>query len=323
MKNFQNDGLNDEIMDAIQRAFSEKRNLLCVIAGATAVGKTEIAIQLARRYGLSIISSDSRQFYKEMSIGTAKPTMEERSQAPHYFIDCLSVQDYYSVSRFEQDVLALLPRLFAEKPVVIMTGGSGLYIDAVCKGIDDLPDPDIEIREEVMQLYRTGGIEALRRNLRMLDPEFIARTDIANHKRLVRALEVSLQTGKPYSEFLKSIRKERPFDIVKFCVTRPREELFQRINMRVDKMMQQGLLEEAKGLLPYKEYNALNTVGYKQLFDYFEGKCTLEKAVEQIKTDTRRYAKRQLTWFKRDGGYVPIKILSNSHHESPPYRPPV
>ena len=293
---------------AIQCALSEKRNLLCIIAGATAVGKTEIAIQLARHYGLSVISSDSRQFYKEMSIGTAKPTMEERAQAPHYFIDCLSVQDYYSVSRFEQDVLALLPQLFVEKPAVIMTGGSGLYIDAVCKGIDDLPDPDIEIREEVMKLYRTEGIEALRRNLRMLDPEFIAQTDIANHKRLVRALEVSLQTGRPYSEFLKSTRKERPFDIVKFCVTRPREELFQRINMRVDNMMQQGLLEEAKGLLPYREYNALNTVGYKQLFEYFDGKCTLEKAVEQIKTDTRRYAKRQLTWFKRDGGYTEIKL---------------
>ena len=286
----------------------EKRNLLCVIAGPTAVGKTEITIKLAKHYGLSIISSDSRQFYKEMSIGTAKPGMEEQKQVPHYFIDCLSVQDYYSVSKFEQDVLALLPQLFAEKPVVIMTGGSGLYIDAVCKGIDDIPDPDIEIRKEVMQLYQKEGIEALRRNLRMLDPEFIAQTDIANHKRLVRALEVSLQTGKPYSEFLKSTRKERPFDIAKFYITRPREELFQRINRRVDMMMQQGLLEEAESLLPYREYNALNTVGYKQLFDYFDGKCSLEKAIEQIKTDTRRYAKRQLTWFKRDGEYLEIPI---------------
>jgi tRNA dimethylallyltransferase len=306
MQNFQNDNLNIEIMDVIQRSLSEKRNLLCVIAGATAVGKTEFTIQLAKHYGLSIISSDSRQFYREMSIGTAKPDMDEQAQVPHYFIDCLSVQDYYSVSRFEQDVLGLLPRLFAETPVVIMTGGSGLYIDAVCKGIDDLPDPDIEIRDKVMNLYRTEGIEALRRSLRMLDPEFIAQTDIANPKRLVRALEVSLQTGKAYSEFLQSTRKERAFEIVKFCVTRPREELFQRINMRVERMMQQGLLEEAKKLLPYREYNALNTVGYKQLFDYFDGKCSLEKAVEQIKTDTRRYAKRQLTWYKRDGCYIEI-----------------
>ena len=292
----------------IEKALSEKRNLLCVIAGATAVGKTDTAIRLAKRYGLSIISSDSRQFYKEMSIGTAKPTMAEREQVPHYFIDILSVQDYYSVSKFEQDVLALLPQLFAQKTVVVMTGGSGLYMDAVCKGIDELPDPDIEIRDEVMKLYRNEGIGALRRNLRMLDPEFIAQTDIANHKRLVRALEVSLQTGKPYSEFLKSTRKERPFDIVKFCITRPREELFQRINMRVDLMMQQGLLEEAQKLLPYKEYNALNTVGYKELFDYFAGKCSLENAVEQIKTDTRRYAKRQMTWFKRDGEYIEIQM---------------
>ena len=302
--------MNCEIVNNIECALAEKQNLLCVVTGPTAVGKTELTIQLAKHYGLSIISSDSRQFYREMSIGTAKPTMEEQKEVPHYFIDCLSVQDYYSVSRFEQDVLALLPQLFAQKSVVIMTGGSGLYIDAVCKGIDDIPDPDPDIRNEVMKLYRNEGIEALRRNLRMLDPQFIANTDIANHKRLVRALEVSLQTGKPYSEFMKSIRKERPFEIVKFCVTRPREELFQRINMRIDKMMQQGLLEEAEKLLPYREYNALNTVGYKELFNYFDGKCTLENAVEQIKTNTRRYAKRQLTWFKRDREYIDIQNFS-------------
>ena len=301
--------MNCEITDTIRCSLSEKRNLLCVITGATAVGKTELTVQLAKHYGLSILSSDSRQFYREMSIGTAKPTIEEQQQVPHYFIDCLSVQDYYSVSRFEQDVLALLPQLFAQKSVVIMTGGSGLYIDAVCKGIDDIPDPDPEIRNEVMKLYHNEGIEALRRNLRMLDPQFIAQTDIANHKRLVRALEVSLQTGKPYSEFLKSTRRERPFEIVKFCVTRPRAELFQRINNRVDRMIEQGLLEEAKELLPYREYNALNTVGYKELFCYFDGKCTLEEAIEQIKTNTRRYAKRQMTWFKRDGGYVEIGVF--------------
>ncbi len=292
----------------IENAISEKRNLLCVITGPTAVGKTETTIRIAKQYGLSIISSDSRQFYKELSIGTAKPTMNEREGVPHYFIDCLSVKDYYSVSRFEQDVLTLLPQLFVEKSVVVMTGGSGLYIDAVCKGIDDLPDPNIEIRNQVMDLYHKEGIEALRRNLRLLDPEFIAQTDIANPKRLVRAMEVSLQTGKPYSEFLKSIRKERPFEIAKYCITRPREELFRRINQRVEIMMEQGLLEEAKKLYPFKCYNALNTVGYKELFDYFDGKHSLEKAVEQIKTNTRRYAKRQLTWFKRDGGYEEIEL---------------
>lgn len=280
------------------------RPTLLVITGPTAVGKTELTIRLAQRYHAPIISADSRQFYREMKIGTACPSNEELQQADHYFIGTLSIHDYYSVSKYEQDVLQLLPKLFAESNLVIMTGGSGLYIDAVCKGIDPLPDPDPSIRQQVNDLFESEGIEALRRQLRILDPCFCRTTDMANHKRLIRALEVCLQTGKPFSEQLGGKIKPRNFDIVKQCLLRPREELFSRINRRVDVMMDQGLLNEAQSLYPHKHLNALNTVGYKELFDYFDGKISLEQAIEDIKTHTRRYAKRQLTWFNRDGGYT-------------------
>lgn len=290
--------------------FLKKNNkpTLLVIAGPTAVGKTEYAIRVADYFDTSIVSADSRQFYRELKIGTATPSMEELSRAPHYFIGHLSIADYYSVSKFEQDVLTLLPSLFAKSPVVIMTGGSGLYIDAVCKGIDDLPDCDPEIRFKVIHLYKEGGIEELRRQLKFLDPDFYQTTDIANHKRLMRALEVCLQTGKPYSQFLKAVSKTRFFDIYKYCLIRPRNELFDRINRRVDAMMEAGLLNEVESLYKFKHHNALNTVGYKELFDYMNGKCTLEEAVADIKTHTRRYAKRQMTWFKRDGQYEDILL---------------
>ena len=281
---------------------------LLVIAGPTAVGKTEYAIRVADYFDTSIISADSRQFYRELKIGTATPSTEELSRAPHYFIGHLSIADYYSVSKFEQDVLTLLPSLFAKSPVVIMTGGSGLYIDAVCKGIDDLPDCDPEVRSRVINLYKDGGIGELRRQLKFLDPGFYQNTDIANHKRLMRALEVCLQTGKPYSQFLKAVSKKRFFDIYKYCLIRPRNELFDRINRRVDAMMEAGLLNEVESLYEFKHHNALNTVGYKELFDYMNGKCTLDEAVSDIKTHTRRYAKRQMTWFKRDGQYEDILL---------------
>lgn len=281
---------------------------LCVIYGATAVGKTSLAIELAETYSADIISADSRQFYKEMSIGTAKPTAEELARVPHHFIGHLSINDYYSVSRFEQDVLKLLPELFKKNPTVLMVGGSGLYIDAVCKGIDDLPDPDPQIREKVLQLFEKEGVEGLRHEVKLLDPDYYNQTDIANPKRLIRAMEVCLQTGKPYSQQLKAVRKERDFNIVKYVLTRPREELAQRINSRVDSMMAMGLLKEAESLLPYRKLNALNTVGYKELFAYFDGELTLEEAVEQIKSHTRRYAKRQMSWMKRDGEYYELRI---------------
>lgn len=271
-----------------------------VIGGPTAVGKTAFAIETAKQYHTEIISADSRQFYKEMRIGTSFPTAEELAQVQHHFVGQLSIGDYYSISKFEQDVLHLLPSLFAKSPVVVMTGGSGLYLDAVCKGIDDLPDPDLEIRQQVIDLFENEGIDALRSRLKHLDPVFYSTNDIANQKRMMRALEVCLQTGKPYSEWLTQGTKKRDFSIVKYYLNRPREILFDRINRRVDKMIEEGLVEEAKGLYPHRHLNSLNTVGYKELFNYFEGLCTLDEAIEKIKVNTRRYAKRQITWFKRE-----------------------
>ncbi|MDL2296623.1 tRNA (adenosine(37)-N6)-dimethylallyltransferase MiaA [Bacteroidales bacterium OttesenSCG-928-B11] len=279
---------------------------LCVIYGPTAVGKTDLAIQVAEKYSAAVVSADSRQFYKEMSIGTAKPTAAELARAPHYFVGHLSIEEYYSVSRFEQDVLKLLPELFRENPVVVMVGGSGLYIDAVCKGIDDLPDPDPEIRQKVLDIFANEGVEGLRHQVKLLDPVYYNQTDIANPKRLIRAMEVCLQTGKPYSQQMTAERKTRDFNIVKYALIRSREELIERINHRVDVMMELGLLEEARLLLPWRHLNALNTVGYKELFAYFDGKIALDEAVEQIKAHTRRYAKRQMSWMKRDGEYMEL-----------------
>ncbi|HOF46571.1 MAG TPA: tRNA (adenosine(37)-N6)-dimethylallyltransferase MiaA [Bacteroidales bacterium] len=284
---------------------------LIVIAGATAVGKTKFCLNLAKKYQTSIISADSRQFYRELKIGTAAPTEQELQTVPHYFIAHLSIHDYYSTSRFEQDVLQLLPSLFQQNQVVIMTGGSGLYLDTVCHGIDELPDPDPEIRQYVIALYEKKGIEELRKQLRILDYDYYQKVDIANYKRLMRAIEVSLQTGMPYSKFLQQKRKKRDFEIEKYCLVRPREILFERINRRVDEMMENNLLQEAKQLHPYKKLNALNTVGYKELFQYIEGQITLEEAINNIKVNTRRYAKRQLNWFKRDPNYQYIDLAAN------------
>lgn len=250
--------------------------------------------------GAPIISADSRQMFRELKIGTAAPTEAELARVKHYFVGNLSIHDYYNVSIFEQQVLELLETLFLSHPVVIMTGGSPQYIDAVCNGIDELPDPEPGIRQYVNNLFKTNGIDALRAQLALLDPDYYERVKHNDHKRMIRAVEVSLQMKKPYSQCLHQTKKERHFKIEKYYLNRPRDVLFERINRRVDAMMEQGLLEEARQLLPYRDLNALNTVGYKELFDYFDGKCSLEQAVEDIKTHTRRYAKRQLTWFKRD-----------------------
>ncbi len=273
---------------------------LLVITGPTAVGKTDYTISLAEQLGAPIISADSRQMFRELKIGTAAPTEAELARVKHYFVGNLSIHDYYNVSMFEQQVLELLETLFLSHPVVIMTGGSPQYIDAVCNGIDELPDPEPGIRQYVNNLFKTNGIDALRAQLALLDPDYYERVNHNDHKRMIRAVEVSLQMKKPYSQCLHQTKKERPFKIEKYYLNRPRDVLFERINRRVDAMMEQGLLEEARQLLPYRDLNALNTVGYKELFDYFDGKCSLEQAVEDIKTHTRRYAKRQLTWFKRD-----------------------
>lgn len=266
-----------------------------------------MAIETALQCESVVLSADSRQFYREMKIGTAAPSNEELATVKHYFIGNLSIHDYYSVSKYEQDVLQLLPSLFAQHNVVVMTGGSGLYIDAVCNGIDELPDPDPEIRQFVNNIYKNDGIESLRAQLRKVDKAYYNSCNLADHKRMIRAVEVSLQMGKPYSDFLKNPHKKRDFNIIKYCLVRPREELFDRINRRVDLMMEQGLLEEARQLYPYRELNSLNTVGYKELFDFFDGKLSLEQAVTDIKTHTRRYAKRQMTWFKRDGSYIGVE----------------
>lgn len=273
---------------------------LLIVTGPTAVGKTDYTIELAERLGTPILSADSRQMFREMRIGTAAPTGEELARVKHYFVGNLSIHDYYNVSMFEQQVLELLETLFLEHPVVIMTGGSPQYIDAVCNGIDELPDPDPDIRQYVNQLYLTNGLEALCAQLATLDPDYYAHVNHNDYKRMIRAVEVSLQMKKPYSQCLHQTKRQRDFKIEKYYLNRPREVLFDRISRRVDKMMADGLLDEVRGLLPYRHLNALNTVGYKELFDYLDGKCSLDQAVADIKTHTRRYAKRQLTWFKRD-----------------------
>ena len=276
---------------------------LIVIAGPTASGKTAFAIKLAQALNTVILSADSRQFYKEMSIGTAAPTKEELSQAKHYFVHHISIEDKYDVADYEHDVLQLLDKLFKTHDAVIMTGGSGLFIDAVCNGIDAMPDVEPEIREKVEKLYHDEGLHGMQEVLKRLDPDYYAIVDRQNPRRLQRALEVCYQTGKPFSSFRSGNTVQRDFDIKKYAILWDRQELIERIDKRVDMMMEQGLLEEAKALYPKRHLNALNTVGYKELFAYFDGGCSLKEAVEQIKIHTRQYAKRQMTWLRKDIGY--------------------
>ena len=291
---------------------------LIVLTGPTAVGKTELSISLAQKYNTHIISCDSRQFYREMKIGTAAPSQKELQAVPHHFIGHLSIHDYYNVSMFEQDVLKLLPELFKNSDTVIMTGGSGMYIDAVAYGIDELPDADETIRQQVKAELTKNGLEGLQIWLQRLDPEHYETIDKFNPNRMRRAIEVCLQTGKPFSELRKNQSKKRDFEIEKICLVRPREELYHRINLRVDKMMEQGLEKEARSLYEFRHLNALNTVGYKELFSYFDGEISLEQAVTDIKTHSRRYAKRQLTWFKRDESYRWIDVCDGSSPLNPP-----
>lgn len=288
------------------------KNLL-VLAGATAVGKTDLAIQWALELETEIISADSRQFYKEMNIGVARPSEQDLRTVPHHFIACRSIVEDYNVYGYEQDVLACLEKLFRKYNTVIMTGGSGMYIDAVCNGIAELPDVDPTLRNHLRHQLQTEGIAALRQQLRILDPEYHAEADLANPVRLLRALEVCMQTGKTYSSFRKQPPKQRPFRIIKTALTRPREELHARINLRTDLMMENGLPEEARKLYPFQHLNALKTVGYSELFSYFNGEISLQQAITDIKTHTRRYAKRQQTWFNRSKDYL---WLQASDHPS-------
>jgi len=276
------------------------KNTLIVLPGPTGVGKTAVAIDLALRLGCEIISCDSRQFYREMRIGTAAPDEEQLAMVKHHFVGFLSVRDYYSISLFERDVLALLPSLFSSCPFAIMTGGSMLYMDAVCRGMDDIPDTDPAVRQKFIDMYRREGIGGLRMALKLLDPDHYAKVDLHNPRRVMRALEISESTGRPYSSFLTSARRERDFRILKAGLTLGRPELYARIDQRVDRMISAGLEEEAASLKMYRELNALNTVGYREMFMYFDGEITREQAVALIKRNTRRYARRQLTWWNRD-----------------------
>jgi tRNA dimethylallyltransferase len=276
------------------------KNTLIVLPGPTGVGKTEFAMELAVRLGCSVISCDSRQFYREMKIGTAVPDAEQLARVTHHFIGFLSVTDYYSISLFERDVLALLPSLFAGNPVAVMTGGSMLYMDAVCRGMDDIPDTDPAVRQKYLELYQAEGIAALRMALKKLDPEHYARVDLHNPRRIMRALEITESTGRPYSSFLTAPTRERDFRIIKAGMTRGRDELYSRIDNRVDIMIEKGLEAEAASLARYRGLNALNTVGYREMFSWFDGLITREQAVSLIKRNTRRYARKQLTWWKRD-----------------------
>ena len=273
---------------------------LIVLTGPTAVGKTAVSLGIAKHFGIPVINADSRQIFKELRIGTARPTETEMQEVKHYFVGTLGIEDYYSASLYEQQVLELLDKEFQSHDYALLSGGSMMYIDAVCDGIDDIPTIDDQTRETMKRRLKEEGLEALVEELRRLDPDYYEIVDRQNPRRVVHALEICVMTGKTYTSFRKRSKKERPFRIIKIGLDRPREELYLRINARVDKMMSDGLLDEVKALYPKKELNALNTVGYKELFDYLDGRWPLEEAVERIKGNTRRYARKQLTWYKKD-----------------------
>ena len=273
---------------------------LIVITGPTAVGKTALCLDIAKHFDIPIINADSRQIFRELKIGTARPTEEQMQEVKHYFVGILGLEDYYSASLFEQQVLELLDQQFQTHDYALMAGGSMMYIDAVCDGIDDIPTIDDATRDLMKKRLAEEGLEKLCEELKILDPDYYDIVDRQNPRRVVHALEICTMTGKPYTSFRKREKRERPFRIIKIGLNRPREELYERINRRVDQMMADGLLDEVRSLYPQRSLNALNTVGYKELFDYLDGRWSLEEAVERIKGNTRRYARKQLTWYKKD-----------------------
>ena len=277
-----------------------KEKTLIIVLGPTASGKTGASIEIAKHFDAPILSCDSRQFYREIPIGTAAPTLEEQDGVPHYFVGDRRVTDFYNCGRYEEDAINLLDELFQQHNEVVMVGGSGLYIDAVCNGMDDIPAVDQAIRPVLAERLETKGLDDLLDELKTLDPDYYEKVDRQNPARVIRALEVCLGTGKTYTEQREGKVKERPFRIIKIGVDYPREELYDRINRRVDRMIEQGLEEEARKVYPLREHNALQTVGFRELFDWFDGKTTREEAIELIKRNSRRYAKRQMTWFGRD-----------------------
>lgn len=280
-----------------------KNKTLLIVAGPTAVGKTDLCINLAKKFNTNIISADSRQFYTEINIGTAKPSPAQLTEVRHHFINSHSIHEAYDVGRFEADALALLEALFAQHELVIMTGGSGLYIDAVCKGFDAMPAVDKSIRAALNDRYEKQGLSALQQQLKELDPDYYQAVDLNNPQRLIRALEVCIGSGKPYSSFRQKQTSPRPFQTLKIALRRDREELYTRIDQRMDQMIAEGLFEEAATLYPYRHHNALQTVGYKEIFGYMEGEYDKAEAIRLLKRNSRRYAKRQMTWFRKDEDY--------------------
>lgn len=279
---------------------SKRHRYLVVIAGPTAVGKTALSIALAKHYNAAIISADSRQFFRELVIGTAKPTPEEMLGVPHYFIDSHSIVMPYNAAKFEEDVLQLLPSLFERSNIVFLVGGSGLYIQAVTEGMDPMPQENESIRKQLNETFQHSGLPVLLEELKQKDPDYYEEVDTANPQRVIRALEVIRSTEQAYSVHRRNTKKERPFHILKIAVTMEKEVLYSKIDKRMDLMLDRGLAEEARMLYPYKDHNALQTVGYKEIFDFMEGKYPWEEAVRLLKRNSRRYAKRQLTWFRRD-----------------------
>ncbi|WP_172280338.1 tRNA (adenosine(37)-N6)-dimethylallyltransferase MiaA [Chryseobacterium sp. LAM-KRS1] len=288
------------------------KNLISVV-GPTGIGKTRLAIDLAKHFNTEIISCDSRQFFAEMKIGTASPSAEELAEAPHHFIGNLSVKEYYSIGQYEEDALQKLNELFKKYNTVILVGGSMMYEKAVIEGLNDLPEANTENQQKLQDIFETEGIEKLQEILKELDPEYYSVVDIHNHRRLLRAIDIIWQTGRKYSELISVSQDSRDFNVIRVGIEAPREELYQRINRRVDIMMEKGLLDEAKGLEEFKHLTALNTVGYAELFTYFEGTWSLDFAVEEIKKNSRRYAKRQLTWYRKadDIHYLQVGYSQN------------
>lgn len=273
---------------------------LIVLIGPTGVGKTDLSLRLAEHFQTCIVSADSRQLYADLKIGTAAPTPEQLQRVQHHFVGTLKLTDYYSAAQYEVEVLKLLETLFAKQDTVLLTGGSMMYVDAICKGIDDIPTVDTETRQLMLQRYESEGLERLCAELKLLDPEYYKIVDLKNPKRVIHALEICYMTGKTYTSFRTCLKKERPFRIIKIGLTRDREELYDRINRRVDQMMEEGLLEEAQQVYPYRALNSLNTVGYKEVFKYIDGEWTLPFAIDKIKQNSRIYSRKQMTWFKRD-----------------------
>lgn len=273
---------------------------LFVIVGPTGVGKTSLCLKVAEHLNTVIINADSRQVFKEIPVGTAAPTKDERKSIRHFFVGNLHINEYYNASKYEQDVLKLLNILFKYKDNVIMSGGSMMYVDAVCKGIDDIPSVDDNIRKTLQERFDKEGLSGISKELALLDPDYYAIVDKNNHKRIIHALEICLSTGKPYSSFRKNTTKERPFRIIKIGLNMDRQRLYERIDLRVEQMIHDGLIQEALNVYEYKDLNALNTVGYKETFEYLDGFCTLENAIFRIKSNTHKYCRKQLTWFRRD-----------------------